>query len=70
MIIYVKVKPNSVKNRIEKMEDGTYLVFTKEKAIEGKANLEVIKILSKELGVSYKNIKIKNPRSRDKIIEI
>lgn len=70
MIIDVKVKPNSIKNNIEKLEDGTYVICTKERAIDCKANNSVIKMIAKEFGVSYKNILIKSPKSRKKIIEI
>jgi uncharacterized protein YggU (UPF0235/DUF167 family) len=70
MIINVKVKPNSRVERIEKRSDGGYVISVKEPAKDNKANIRVINMLSKELNVSYKNIKIKNPTSRDKVIEI
>ena len=70
MMVHVKVRPGSIKDRVEKLDDGTYIVYTMERSIDGKANASVIKLLSKEFGVSYKNISIKNPRSRKKIIEI
>ena len=70
MIIYAKVKPNSLKDEISKLEDGTYLIKTSAKALDGKANLTVIKLISKEFGVSSMAVKIKNPKSRNKIIEI
>lgn len=70
MIICAKVKPDSFKDYLEKNEDGSYSISTIEKAQDGKANAAVIKMLAKEFKVSYKDIKIKNPRSRRKIIEI
>ena len=70
MIINVKVKPGSLHDNVKRLEDGSYLIFTRENAVGGKANVSVIKLLSKEFGVSYKNIHIKNPTSRKKIVDI
>jgi len=70
MIIQVKVKPGATFDKIERMEDGSYLIYTKVKAIDGKANISIIKMLSKEFNVNFKNILIKNPKSRKKIIQI
>lgn len=68
--VKVKVKPGSAFDKVERMEDGSYLIHTKAKAIDGKANLSIIKMISKEFNVNFKNILIKNPKSRKKIIEI
>ena len=70
MMVYVKVKPNSSKEGIEKVGEFEYFVSLKEKAVSGKANKRLIVLLSKEFGVGYRNIKIKNPSSRRKIVEI
>ena len=70
MIIYIKVKPNSFKEEVVKVGENEYLVSLKEKAVKGKANRRLISILSKEFGVDYRKIKIKNPSSRRKIVEI
>ena len=70
MIIKIKVKPNSKEEKIEKISDGSYVLSVKEPAEDNKANIRVINLLSKELNVSFKKIKIKNPASRNKIVEI
>ena len=70
MIIYVKVKPGSLKNGIEECSDGTYLIYTKERALDGRANIIVIKMLAKKFNFLFVDIHIKNPKSRKKIIEI
>jgi uncharacterized protein YggU (UPF0235/DUF167 family) len=70
MIIKVKVKPNSKEERIEKTGENEYFISVKEPAEGNKANIRVINLLAKELDKSYKNIKIKNPTSRDKLIEV
>ena len=70
MIIYVKVKPGMKEESIEKVENNRYVVCLKERAEDGKANKRLINLLAKKLGVNFRAIKIKNPRSRDKIIEV
>ncbi len=70
MIIKVKVKPNSKYENIEKISDNEYIISLKEKAEDGKANQRLINLLSKELGIHYSFIKIKNPKSRNKIVEL
>lgn len=71
MIIHVKVKPNSSKQKIENFGGGRYLVNLKSAPEDDKANIELINLLSKELGVPPKSIHIKFGRTSDKkIIEI
>ncbi len=70
MMIKVKVKPNSKEEKVEKISENSYLINIKEPAEDNKANIRVINLLSKELGIGYKSIKIKNPNSRNKIVEI
>jgi len=70
MIIHVKAKPNSSEEKVEKISNNEYEINVKEKAEQGKANNRIINILSKKFNVSAKNIKIKNPASRKKIVEI
>ena len=70
MIINVKVKPNSLKDEVVKIADGDYEISVREPAEDNRANIRVINLLAKEFGVSYDKIKIKNPKSRKKIVEI
>lgn len=70
MILEVKVKPNSKAEKIEKISDREYKINVKEPAENNKANVRVINLLSRELGVDFRKIKIKNPASRNKIIEV
>lgn len=70
MKIYVSVKPNSNENNLEKIGEDEYLAKVKEPADKNKANVALIKLLSKEFSVSHKDIRIINPISRRKIIEI
>ena len=70
MIIYVNVKPNSKDEKIEKISNDEYNISVKERAEDGKANKRIINILSKEFGINFRNIFIKNPTSRKKMVEI
>jgi uncharacterized protein YggU (UPF0235/DUF167 family) len=71
MIIHVRVKPNSSKQKIESFGGGRYLVYLKSAPENDRANIELINLLSKELGVPPKSFAIKFGRSSDKkIIEI
>ena len=70
MIINVKVKPGALADKVERLSDGSYLIYTTERAKNGKANLSVIRMIAREFGVSSKCVLIKNPRSRKKIVEI
>lgn len=71
MIIRVKVKPNSSKQSVESFGNGRYLVYLKSEPENGKANIELLNLLSKELGVPPKSLKIKFGQTSDeKIIEI
>jgi uncharacterized protein (TIGR00251 family) len=75
--IKIKVKPNSGKQSVEKISpelfseegfEGLYFVKLKSSTEEGKANLELIKILTKYF---EREVKIKSGfTSRKKIIEV
>ncbi len=75
MKIRCKIKPNSKKgNLIQKSQDENgefFEIFVREPAIEGKANLAVIKLLAKEFDVSKSRVSLKTgTKSRFKIFEI
>lgn len=69
--ISVKVKPGCKQaSRLEKQEDGSYVAFLHARAHDGEANTELMKILSKELGVAKTQLAIvSGAKGRDKIIE-
>ncbi len=69
-IIKVILKPNSTKNRIIKFdsERNAYRIEIKAPAKDNKANIELIKFLSKSL---KKNVKIiKGFKGKEKLIKI
>ena len=71
MIIHVKVKPNSSKREVESFGNGRYLVYLKSPPENDRANMELINVLSKELGTPPSSFRIKFGRTSDeKIIEI
>ncbi|MDO8563766.1 MAG: DUF167 domain-containing protein [Nanoarchaeota archaeon] len=70
MIIKVKVKPGAKENKIEKISNDEYNVSLKERAENGKANVALLKILSKHFDVPFQDIIIKNKSSRYKLIAI
>lgn len=69
--ISVKVKPGCKQaSRLEKQEDGSYVAFLHARAHDGEANTELMKLLSKELGVAKTQLTIvSGAKGRDKIIE-
>ncbi len=70
MIIKVNVKPGAKEEKVERIFAEEYNVWLKERAEDGKANRRLLNLLAKEFKVSFKDIKIKNPKSRKKIVEI
>lgn len=70
MIVKVVVRANSSKEAIERVGPFEYIINVTEPPENNKANIAVIKILSRQLGVPWTAIDIKNPSGRVKIIEI
>ncbi len=68
MKVFVSVKPNSGKQEVEKISESEFKVYLKSAAKEGKANMELLKVLQKYFG---KEVKIKSGKSsRKKIVEV
>ena len=71
MRINVRVKPNSSKNEVSRQEDGSYLVKVTSPPLEGKANAQVVELLSEFFVRPKRNITIlRGARGRSKIVEI
>lgn len=71
MTIETIIKTKQKTSHIEKLENGTYKIYVKSPPIEGKANIEIIKLLSKYFKVPQSNINIKlGKKTGRKIIEI
>jgi len=68
MKIDIKVHANSSKEEIKKIDDSNYEVWLKEKPVNSKANLSLIKLLKNYFG---KEVKIKSGfTSRKKVVEV
>jgi len=68
MIINVKVKPSSGRQEIVKEDENNFTVFLKSHPENGKANVELVKILHKYFN---KPVKIKSGlKNRKKILEV
>mgnify|MGYP001568339895 FL=1 len=71
MRISVKVKANTSQERIEKIDDTNFLVWIREKPVEGKANEAVIKALAEYFGIAKSDITlIKGKTVKIKIFEV
>ncbi len=68
MIIYVKVKLNSKKQKMEVVSSKEYIVSLKNLAENNKANLELLKLLGKYFNKKIRIIK--GLKNKKKIIEI
>ena len=64
--IKIKAQPNSSKNKIAGLYGEALKVNIKAPAVEGAANKELIKFLSKEFKVAKSEIELKNPTSKQK----
>lgn len=71
MIINVKIKPRSSKQKVESFGAGRYLIYLKSEPEQNKANIELINLLSKYFGIPVGRIKIKTGMTdKDKMIEL
>jgi uncharacterized protein YggU (UPF0235/DUF167 family) len=69
--ITVHVKPGSTRGPLVEEADGNYVVYVKEKAIDGKANQGVIKALAEHFGIAPSRlIVVGGAAARIKRIEI
>ena len=66
--LYVKAQPNSSKNKIAGLYGDSLKVNIKAPAVEGAANKELIKFISKEFKVPKSDISIKGETSKNKIL--
>jgi len=69
-LVYLKIKaqPNSSKNKITGMYGDAIKINIKAPAVEGAANKELIKFLSKEFKIPKSEIKIKGETSKQKTV--
>lgn len=68
MIINVKVKTNSKEQKIIKEDENNYTVLLKKQPIDGKANKELLKLLTKHFKSNV--LLLRGEKSKNKIIKI
>lgn len=71
MKIFVKVKPNSKRDGIERMDATHFEIRTKSPPKEGRANIAAVDALARHLGIPRSKITIlAGVRSKQKVFEI
>ena len=71
MRISIRVKPNARKNDVRKIDDKRFIVSVSAPPFEGKANDQVIELLSEYFGKAKRNITIvRGATAREKIVEV
>lgn len=69
--LQVRVKTNSGKQEIESFGDGRYLVYLVSAPENNEANIELIKLMAKHLGIPSTKLKIiSGATGKDKTLEI
>lgn len=71
MKINIKAKPGAKEERVERIDETNFSVWVKEPPIQGRANVAIIKALSKYFSISTTQIKLLSGfASKQKIFEI
>ena len=71
MEIFVKVKPGSHEEKVEKIDDANFSVSVKEPPVRGLANKGVVRVLAEYFGVSQSRVQIISGHfTRQKTIKI
>jgi len=68
MKIKIKVHANSSREKVDEISEGEFEVWLKEKAIDGKANLKLLKVLKKYFGKEVEIVK--GFKGRKKVVEV
>lgn len=69
--IQVKVKPRAKTSALERMPDDTWLAHLKSPPVDGKANSELIELVSEEFDCPKSSVVIKSGKSsRLKLVQI
>jgi len=66
----IKVHPNYSIDRVEQVSKEALEVYVKDKPDKNKANLKIIKLVSKHFKVPASRIKLKGLKSKTKFIEV
>lgn len=71
MRVFVKAKPRSREERVEKIDDTHFVVFVKEPPVQGRANVAITKALAEYIGVPASSVRlISGFSSKEKMFEV
>jgi uncharacterized protein YggU (UPF0235/DUF167 family) len=56
--VFVKAKPSSKEERVEKIDETHFVVSVKEPPVRGKANSAITRALAEHFGVSASSVRI------------
>jgi uncharacterized protein (TIGR00251 family) len=71
LVLQVKVKPNSRESSLAQLDDGTWVARVKAPPVDGRANDELIALVTKQFGCTKAAVSIKAGASgRSKLIRV
>ena len=71
MKIFVKAKPDGYEEKIEKVDETHFIIETRERPVQNRANRAITLLLARYFNVEIKKVRmIKGFRERNKIFEI
>jgi len=71
MKFQVRVKPNSNESKIEEFGDNRYLVYVEAPAEDNEANIEMLKMMGRHLGIPSTKLRIvSGATNKDKVVEV
>jgi len=69
--VFVKAKPRSKEERVERVDDTHFIVAVKNSPVQGKANTAIGKALAQYFGVPVSSIKLTSGfSSKEKVFEV
>ncbi len=71
MKIFIKLKPGAKENRVERINEKSFVISVKDPPINGKANEAMIRLLANYFGTTKTSVKIISGfTSRQKIVDV
>ncbi len=71
MKFQIRVKPNSAEQKIEDFGERRYLIYVTSPAEANEANIEMLKLLGKHLGIPSTKLRIvAGVSNKDKVVEV
>ena len=71
MKIFIKAKPGAKAEKIERVDETTFTVSVRERAVDNEANWAVVKAIAGYFGKPISSVRLVSGRnSRNKVIEI